>query len=118
MEYELNWEDIMEYLREEHISDSQKRDAIDEMGGYDIDFDDVIDYLRTNSLSSSEEEDILDEINHVCDDLSDNHGLSDKYLKIETLEDEFKFETIEKLYYSLSSQQLEKIEKMVELKVI
>lgn len=118
MEYELNWEDIIEYLRTEYISDSQKRDAISELGGYEIEFDDVIEYLRTNSLSSSEEEDILDEINHECDDLTDEHGLGDKYLKVETLEDEFKFETIEKLYYSLSSQQLEKIEKMVELKVI
>lgn len=116
MEYELNWEDILDYFENNRVSKDDAKEIIDLLDyDYtdDIEFRDVIDYLERHS--SYDEDDVLEAIGHNCDDDTD---IRDKTLRVETLEDEFKFETIKNLYNRLSSQQWEKIEKMVEQKVI
>lgn len=115
MEYEMTWDDVIDYLNDNKISRDEKKellDLIDYDYTDDIDFRDVIDYLERNSCY--DEDEVLDAIGHNCD-VTD---IRDKILRVETLDDEFKFETIKNLYNRLSSQQWEKIEKMVDLKVI
>lgn len=113
---ELEWTEVKEFFKEYHISDREQKELLDLIGyDTDIDFDDVTDYLEFNSLSSYEKGKILDAINHECEpEINKN----EKSLIIETLDDEMRFETVEKLYNTLTLSQLEKIEKMVELKVI
>jgi hypothetical protein len=116
--YDIEWNDIIDFLKENRhvITKDEKRQLLDVVRiSDDIDFDDVMDYLNENSLTTSEEEEILEVIDHECKSESNQN---ERTIIVENLDDEFRFETLKKLYNTLTLDQLEKIEKMVELKVI
>jgi len=104
---EIEWEDVIEYLEDQHLVSSDKDDilkAIDYQED-DIDFDKVMDYINYNRLSRSEE-------------LELKEYFADDTFKVETLEDELKVDVLKNLYNNMTLQELEKIEKNITIKVI
>jgi len=104
---EIEWDDVIEYLEDEHL-DSSDKDAILKAIDYDeedLDFDMVLDYVENHGLTSSEKRDLME---HLMDD-----GFN-----VKTLEDEMKLEIVRNLYNNMTLQELEKIEKSITIKIL
>ena len=113
----LEWDDILDYFRNntlkyEQESDLKDLDIIDDI----IEADDIIHWLDTNSVSSYEEEKILNALNHVCVDIDIDTNVMN--LPVSNLCDELKFEVVKNLYNNLTLEQLQEIEKGITIKVI
>jgi hypothetical protein len=113
-DYNIEWEDVIDYLRVETIN-SSKVEEIYQILNYEPDWDEVKEYLRNESLTSHEQNEILSLINHDCGCNCDDEVDSDdeRGLKVKTLQDQYKFDIIENLYNNCSLEQLQKIEKKI-----
>jgi len=105
---ELEWDDIIKYLENEHLDSSDKDDILKAID-YDeeeIDFDSITEYIERKGLSSNEERELLEYLN------------DDKGFNVKTLEEEMKLEVVRNLYNNMTLQELEKIEKSITIKIL
>lgn len=116
----LEWDDVLDYLRNNTLKYEQESNLKDlDIIRNIIEADDIIDWLEYNSVSSYEEEKILNALNHICEvDDDDYENINTMRLPVLNLYDKLKFETIKNLYNNLTLEQLQDIEKGITIKVI
>jgi hypothetical protein len=114
MEYEIEWEDVMEYLEKHSISLSEKDSVLDAIN-YDI--DDIIEYLENHDISDSDTNEILEAVDHTCKEIVEEEPYGLK-LPTENLNDECRFDIVRNLYNNLTLEELQDIENKIKIRII
>ena len=122
MEYNIDWNDIIDYFESNSIGEPEKEKLI-ELLDFEPNWKEVKNYLKDENLSTSEQDEILSLIHHQCED-----GVVTEYvietdknsmcLPVETLLDVQKFEIVRNLYNNCTLDELQGFEKGIKIRII